>query len=165
MRISRVALGLAVVAPASALLVGCGGGQSDDERYGEQFDDVARPFTAALVDLGNALGTATSRKQVSAALSRADDSLAEARDDFAALDPPDDVAETQRTLVSAIGKFERRIAETREAARSANDRKFAASVADFNSESQQFAAALGELRMRLEDAGVPIEAAAGTDSG
>ena len=63
---STVLLGLAFAAPASLLLVACGG-PSDEERYGDAFTEVARPLTAELIDLGNAVGSANSSPQVVAA--------------------------------------------------------------------------------------------------
>lgn len=156
MRISRVALGLAVAAPASALLVGCGGGTSDNETYGDSFTAVAQPLTTALVDLGNAVGVATSRKQIAAALGRTEEALQTASEDFNALDPPEDAAEIQDTLISALGKFEQKVEQARDVARDGSDGEFQAAIADFNAESQSFAAALAEIGQQLDNAGIQL---------
>lgn len=152
-----VALGLAVAVPASALLTACGG-PSEEERYGERFTDVARPLTAELIDLGNAVGVATSRRQIGAALGRADDALATARDGFAALDPPAGAAEAQAELLAAIKRFEREVDVARAALRSDGDRATGRALQDFNAQSRSFAAQLGEIGQRLEDAGIPLGA-------
>ena len=153
-----VALGLAVAAPASALLVGCGG-PSESERYGDAFSEVARPLTAALIDLGNAVGSASSRKQVSAALGRTGAALETARDGFAALDPPADAAAAQADLLAALDRFDREIDVTRDALRDGSDRVVVRALKDFDSESRSFATQLGEIGQRLEEAGIPLDAA------
>ncbi len=153
-----VALGLAVAVPASALLVACGG-PGEDERYGDSFTDVAQPLTAELIDLGNAVGVATSREQISAALGRADEALGTARDGFAGLDPPDAAADAQAELLAAIERFEREVGDTRAALRDGSDRAVGRALQDFNTESRSFAAQLGEIGQRLEDAGIPLGAA------
>lgn len=150
-----VALGLAVAVPA---LVACGGA-SEEERYGDSFTDVARPLTSELIDLGNAVGVATSRKQISAALGRADGALATARDGFGALDPPDAAADAQAELLAAIERFEREVDATRSALRDDGERAVGRALQDFNTESRSFAAKLGEIGQRLEDAGIPLGAA------
>lgn len=149
-----MAIGLAVAVPASALLIACG--QSDEERYGDAFTDVARPLQAELIDLGNAVGSANSRKQVSAALGRAQQGLQAATDGFEELDPPADVAAAQDDLLAAIAGFETSIDEAREALRSGGDREAQRALQAFNSASQAFASTLGEIGGRLEDAGVPL---------
>lgn len=149
-----VALGLAVAVPA---LTACGG-PSEDERYGDAFTDLARPLTAELIDLGNAVGVATSRKQISAALGRTDEALATARGGFAGLDPPSAAAGAQAELVAAIGRFEREAARTRSALRYGSDREVGRALKDFNARSRSFAAKLGEIGQRLEDAGIPLGA-------
>ena len=153
-----VALGLAVAVPASAMLVACGGA-SEEERYGDSFTDVARPLTSELIDLGNAVGVATSRKQISAALGRAEGALETARDGFGELDPPDAVTDSQAELLAAIKRFEREVDATRSALRDDDDRAVGRALQDFNAESRSFAAKLGEIGQRLEDAGIPLGAA------
>lgn len=153
-----VAIGLAVAVPASALLAACGG-PSEQERYGERFTDVAEPLTTELIDLGNAVGVATSRRQISAALGRADAALGTAHDGFAALDPPEAAAGVQADLLAAIERFEREVDATRVALREGGDRAAGRALEDFNAKSRSFAAQLGEIGQRLEDADIPLGAA------
>lgn len=148
------ALGLAVAVTASALLVACG--ESEDERYGDAFTDVARPLTAELIDLGNAVGSASSRKPISAALGRADAALETAGADFEALDTPAEAAAAQDDLLAAIGDFEVSVERTRGALRDGGDREAVRAIKEFNSESQSFAVTLGEIGRRLEDAGIQL---------
>ena len=155
MRASRLALGLAVVAPASALLVACGG-PSDEERYGDAFTNVAQPLTTELIDLGNAVGSANSSAQVAAALDRVDEALQTASSDFRELDPPDDTAAAQDDLLAELDGFEREVEATRKAVVNGTDGEATRALKTFITESQSFAEALGEINRRLEDAGIPL---------
>lgn len=150
-----MAIGLVVAVPASALLTACGAGE--EERYGEAFTDVAQPLTVELVDLGNAVGSANTREQVSAALGRADAALATAASGFEDLDPPnDDVAAAQADLIAAVDDFEGTVEETREALRSGSDREVQEALQGFSAVSRSFAVTLGQIGRDLEDAGVPL---------
>ena len=149
-----MAIGLAFAAPATALLLGCG--ESDEERYGDALTAIARPLQAELIDLGNAIGSANTRKQVSAALGRADEALRSATGGLERLDPPAAGAEAQADLLAAIDDFEVRIARTRAVLRDGSDREVGRAMQAFNAASQSFAATLGEIGRRLEDAGIPL---------
>lgn len=152
---STVLLGLAFAAPASLLLVACGG-PSDEERYGDAFTEVAQPLTAELIDLGNAVGSANSSRQVGAALGRADEALETASAGFEDLDPPAGAADAQDDLLAAIADFEGEVGSARAVMRSGSTARQQRALEDFITESQAFAAELGEINRRLEDAGIPL---------
>lgn len=155
MRASRPAFGLAVVVPVVALLAACGG-QSESERYGDAFTEVAAPLQAELIDLGNALGSSNRRGPISAALGRANVALDTAAEDFAALDPPADIADIQAELIDAIDGYKAAVETAREALRSDNNTRASKAIGTFNSKSAAFAGTLGEIGDRIEDAGVPL---------
>ncbi|MFN8151084.1 MAG: hypothetical protein U0R24_08160 [Solirubrobacterales bacterium] len=149
-----LALGLAVALPASALLAGCG--DSEQQRYGDELTAVAEPLNAALIDLGNAIGVATSRGQIEAALDRSEGALESAAADLGELDPPEDAAAAQADLIAAVEDFEGEVKTLQRSVRNDGDREFQRALQEFTSDAQAFAVELGDIRSRLGDAGVTI---------
>ena len=145
-----------------AVIAGCG--ESAEDRYGDEFTEVARPLQSELIALGNAVGSSSSRAPISAALGRADDALDTTAAGFEELDPPDDVNDLEEELLAAIADFRAEIETTREALRSGSNDEASKAVGDFRVASQRFADQLGDIGQRLEDADVPLGEPATTEA-
>jgi PBP1b-binding outer membrane lipoprotein LpoB len=110
---------LAAVLIAALALAGCGGGESTEDRYKEDFPPLSRQVVRLGQEVGDSIQSASetsSDAQLAADFARHATRLSELQQQIDDLEPPDDLAKEQDRLVSAIGESQGALDEIASAA-------------------------------------------------
>jgi hypothetical protein len=96
----------------------CGGGDDDDDAYRDDFGQVSERIVSLGEEVGQAIETAgeSTDEELATDFGRFEDELRDVRADLEGLDPPDDLADEQDELVSAIGPVQASLGDIAQAA-------------------------------------------------
>jgi hypothetical protein len=149
---------IALIATALAI-AGCGGGGGgalSNQDYAQKLKSVLLPLGKSLKQLGAEATAATSKQQISSALSSADNAVQKASDGVQGLDPPSGATDSNAALVTALDTYERSIADTEQTIRSGTKQEIRTQVAAFQADSRKFASTLKQIKGQLNSEGVKL---------
>ncbi len=99
-------------------LAGAGCGESDEDKYKEEFPPLSRELSGLGQDVGQTIRAASgsSDEQLADDFDNYAEQLGQVQQEIDELEPPDDLAEDQDQLVSAIGEVQGALEDIAEAA-------------------------------------------------
>lgn len=150
---------VAGVLAIGALVVGCGGGLSEDE-YREEVEGVLTPLGEELQTIGTETSSQTTPEGIAEGLGEAQGALETGVGDLEEIEPPDDLQEPHDRLVASLSDFEQATAEALEGAESADsaDSPELQEVAtEYVTAATEFQQEVTEVVQEFEDAGLELE--------
>lgn len=152
MRSRRMQAVVGVLA-VGALVVGCGGGLSEDE-YKEEVEGVLTPLSEELQTIGSETSTQTTPEVVADGLGDAEAALQTGVEDLEGIEPPEDLQEPHDSLVTAVADFEQATGDAREGAESGD---LEAVATEYVTAATDFQQELTDVVQEFQDAGLDIE--------
>jgi hypothetical protein len=156
---------LAAVAVAAAI-AGCGGGGSSGlsaADYGTKLQDTLTPLGAGLQKLSTDASAAQSKGDLQTAIQGGETTVQNAITTLSSVTPPSEASAANDELLSALNDYESSLKATEDAVANGSNTEIQKQVQTFQTDSSTFVSKLGDIRSKLDAAGVPL--GSGTTTG